>query len=117
MSAEQGISWATWVALAGVLVNLAFNSINFFSNRRTRRNALELENFSSNVRAPIAEALSGLDAIMDEADDIARSRQLHAEKIAATVELSKKFHAARRVLARLLNDCDNSRLARISHIR
>jgi hypothetical protein len=112
MAAEQGIGWATWIALLGVLVNLIFNTINFFSNRKTRRNTLQLENFSTHVREPITNALSALDAIMDEADDIARSTQPYVEKLAAVADLSKKFHAARRILARLLNDCDKSPLIR-----
>jgi len=112
MSAEQGISWATLIALAGVLVNLVFNIVNFFANRTTRRRAVKLSDFNSNVRAPINNALSSLDAIMDGADDIVLSSQSHADKIATTLELSKKFHAVRRILARHLNDCDTSNLVR-----
>ena len=95
-------------AVIGIALNFFFNTTNYFSNRRTRRNALKLAIFTSNVRTPIMEALRGLDAIMDGADDIVRGPPPFTEKIKATNELSKKFHGARRVLARLLNDCDKS---------
>lgn len=106
----EGLTWAAVAALIGAAVNLVFNTINYFANRNTRRNASALSDFNSNFRNRINEALAALDGIMDEADDIARSTQPHADKLVATKELGKKFHAARRVLARHLNDCDVSNL-------
>jgi hypothetical protein len=112
MSADQGMGWPTWIALAGVLVNLIFNTANFLFNRNTRRKTVTLSDFNSNVREPIGAALMALDAVMDEADDIARSSMTHADQVKAAGDLSKKFHAARRTLARHLNDCDISELVR-----
>lgn len=106
----NGWDWAFWIAVIGLFVNLIFNTINYLFNRNTRRKTVSLADFNSNVRTPILEALSGLDSIMDGADDICLSTKTHAEKIANTKELNMKFHASRRILARRLNDCDTSLL-------
>lgn len=106
--ADDAINWGTITALVGVGVNLIFNTVNYVANKNTRRRAVALEHFSSNVRTPITGALDALLAVMDEADDIVISPQSHDEKLAAVVELARKFHGARRKLARLLTDCDAS---------
>ena len=105
-----GLTWANLIAFGGVVVTFALGVTNYFANRSTRRNALALDTFGHRVRAPVEKLFETLDGIMDEADDIDRSEQTFAEKIAATKALKVKFHAVRRKLARLLTDCDKSSL-------
>jgi hypothetical protein len=104
------LTWANIIAFGGIIVNLLWNFINSKRDKRTRRNALSLDHFSSNVRAPLQEILLMLGAHMDAADDIVTSGSALQMQSLLLDDLKKSFHATRRKLARLLTDYDSSDL-------
>lgn len=105
-----GLTWANVIAFIGVFVTFSLGIANYFSNKATRRRTLELDTFGHRLRTPIEKLLDDLVAVVDEADDVARSDDALAEKCSKAKSLGIKFHAVRRRVARHLTDCDKSKL-------
>jgi vacuolar-type H+-ATPase subunit I/STV1 len=102
-----GLTWANIIAFIGIVGNFIFTS---YKDRKARKKATNLDTFNHLIRTPIETLIQELIGLMDEADDIVRSKKGWQHQIEATKELKPKFHSVRRKLARLLTDCDKSSL-------
>jgi hypothetical protein len=102
-----GLTWANIIAFLGIVGNFFFTS---YKDKKSRKKTADLDTFNHVIRTPIEALVQELIGLMDEADDIVRSRKGWQYQIDAAKELKPKFHSARRRLARLLTDCDKSNL-------
>lgn len=104
-----GLTWANIIAFFGIVGNFFFT---YFKDRNARAKTSQLDKYNHAVRTPIEALLGELSGLMDEADDVVRSRKLWQEQLDDARALKPKFHGIRRKLARRLTDCDRSKLVK-----
>lgn len=107
--------WGTFgVAVISLLWNLANTIYTHKSSKKTRRQAVRLDEFKKSVRDPIVSAMDGCEAVGSRAEAISASAKPLIDVMAEIEQLNRDAIAALNLLSDKLNDADNSSFSKSS---